>query len=161
MSAVGSVMAWAHRIHARRNAPAHQLLDLPASATPEAAQMAFHKVARIAHPDLHRHVLSPEDLQVLSTAYAIVAGAYQTIRSRPPGAAAAEEPASEPGPEPAAPEEAVDPAQAMSSKALLYYRKAEAAMQRGDWKSAKLQVKLALAQDPQSSFLQAALAKLK
>jgi hypothetical protein len=165
MSTASSVMLWAQRIQLRRLAPAHQLLDIAPDATLEEAQLAFHKIARIAHPDLHRHGLSAEELESLTTAYAIVAGAYQTYRAQAaiPGAAPA---AQEPTPSakiPAAPSSAPsyppDPEQAMSSKALHYYRKAEVARKRGDLKSAMLQIKLAIATDPVSAFLKAALAE--
>ena len=49
----------------------------------------------------------------------------------------------------------------MSSKALLYYRKAELCLKRGDLKGAILQLKLACAADPTSSFLRTALAEVE
>jgi hypothetical protein len=54
-----------------------------------------------------------------------------------------------------------NPAQAMSSKALLYYRKAELCLKRGDLRGAILQLKLACAADPTSSFLRTALAEVE
>jgi hypothetical protein len=52
-------------------------------------------------------------------------------------------------------------ASAMSSKALIYYRKAELCLRRGDLKGAVLQLKLAIASDPQSTFLRSALAEVE
>ncbi len=49
----------------------------------------------------------------------------------------------------------------MSSKALLYYRKAELCLKRGDLRGAILQLKLACAADPTSSFLRTALAEVE
>ena len=49
----------------------------------------------------------------------------------------------------------------MSSKALVYYRKAEIALRRGDLKGAILQLKLACATDPSSTFLRSALAEVE
>ena len=49
----------------------------------------------------------------------------------------------------------------MSSKALLYYRKAEIALRKGDLKGAILQLKLACASDPSSTFLRSALAEVE
>jgi hypothetical protein len=49
----------------------------------------------------------------------------------------------------------------MSSKALIYYRKAELSLRRGDLKGAVLQIKMAIAADPQSSFLRTALAEVE
>jgi hypothetical protein len=50
---------------------------------------------------------------------------------------------------------------AMSSRALLYYRKAELCLRRGDLRDAVLQLKLAIASDPQSVFLRSALAEVE
>lgn len=60
-------------------------------------------------------------------------------------------------PAPAEPD--VDPAQAMSPKALPYFRKAEACLKRGDLKGAVLQLKLAVNTDPTSAFLRTTLAE--
>jgi hypothetical protein len=49
----------------------------------------------------------------------------------------------------------------MSQKALVYYRKAEMALRRGDLKGAVLQIKLAIAADPASGFLRTALAEVE
>jgi len=50
---------------------------------------------------------------------------------------------------------------AMNGKALIYYRKAELAIRRGDLKGAVLQMKMAIAGDPQSSFLRTAMAEIE
>ena len=178
---------WAQRVIARKSGPAHLLLEVGEHATADEAQSAFHKIARAAHPDLHRHGLSAEDLETVTSAYAAVAGAYMQMRSQamttqrmkpvnaapvapnrptpipagtgrtpPAGVPAAPPPASGP-PTSVSPQAA---AAAMSSKAIVYYRKAEAALKRGDFKSAVLQVKLAIAADPQSTFLRNALAEI-
>lgn len=172
MSNAASVMLWAARIHAKRGAPAHQLLDIKPTATVDEAQQAFHKIARMAHPDLHRNDLSADDLEILTAAYALVAGAYQTYRTQPQAAPAAQAGAREPTPPtgkptaraptaPPAPDSTagIDPAEAMSAKALHYYRKAEVALKRGDHKAAILQIKLAIAADSTSGFLRTALAE--
>lgn len=52
-------------------------------------------------------------------------------------------------------------AQAMSAKALLYYRKAELCLKRGDLRGAILQLKLACAADSTSGFLRTALAEVE
>lgn len=49
----------------------------------------------------------------------------------------------------------------MNGKALIYYRKAELALRRGDLKGALLQMKMAIAGDPQSTFLRSALAEIE
>lgn len=186
MSTRTDVLLWAQRVVARKNGPAHEILEVRADCTPDQAQEAFHKVARTAHPDLHRKGLAPEELELVTSAYAIVAGAYQTLRSstmhtmrmkplkldeltpptNPPTRAtpvptapppiAGGVPATPSGPTPAA-----NAAQSMSPKALVYYRKAEIALRRGDLRGAVLQIKLAIAADPASGFLRTALAEVE
>ncbi len=166
--AAASLMMWAQRICSNRHAPAHQLLEIKKDASLEDAQAAFHKIARIAHPDLHRNTLSPEELEMLTTAYAAVANAYQTFRSQAMGTQPikpikpAEQTARVPvTPSGAAPAAAPGAAQQMNSKAVVYYRKAELALKRGDLRGATLQLKLAIAADPQSGFLRTALAEVE
>lgn len=209
MSTRSDVLLWAQRTVARRTSPAHEILDVPATATPEQAQEAFHKIARSAHPDLHRKGLTPEELEMVTSAYAISAGAYQTLRTQtmqtarlkplkpedlaavnapipgrsnqtPPAGAPTvartvtptrptPQPAARPaqGPSasvpatPAGPAPAANATQSMSSKALVYYRKAELSLKRGDLKGAVLQLKLAIAADPASGFLRTALAEVE
>ncbi len=62
---------------------------------------------------------------------------------------------------PASAAPAANAAQQMSNKAIVYYRKAELALKRGDMRSAMLQIKLAIAADPSSSFLRSALAEVE
>jgi Tfp pilus assembly protein PilF len=49
----------------------------------------------------------------------------------------------------------------MSSRALLHYRKAELCLRRGDLRDAVLQLKMAIAADPQSTLLRTALAEVE
>ena len=202
MSARTNVLLWAQRAIARKGGPAHTLMEIKESATFEEAQEAFHKIARFAHPDLHRHGLNAEELELVTSAYAAVAGAYMEMRSRagvarpsrpavrtddtptpspgqppaarptpaprrtPPGGAPAAQPAAASG-EPAIglPEiienlSAANASQHMAPKAVPYARKAEAALKRGDLKSALLQLKLAVSADGASTFLRSALAEV-
>lgn len=179
------VLIWAQRVAARKkDTPAHVILELKPDATLQDAQEAFHKIARNAHPDLHRNSLTPEELEMVTHAYAVVAGAYQTFRSqamqtqriRPikeaevvaaelargnatpaRGVAAPSAPPSGDPPDQPTP----GAASQMSSRALIYYRKAELALRRGDLKGATLQLKMAIATDPSSSFLRTALAEVE
>jgi hypothetical protein len=231
MSVRTDVLLWAQRVAARKGSPPHVLLEVSEYATAEQIQEAFHKIARTAHPDLHRHGLNPEELEMVTSAYAAVAGAYAQLRaaamrtqrmrpvriddplapvveppktasgssppkasgSSPPTAlrhAPTSPPGSEPGrstsqitrppsepprppssPPPTTRRSATSPPVAstgqtgpitekMSPKALLYYRKAETCLNRGDLKGAILQLKLACAVDPASSFLRTALAEV-
>ncbi|HWO20223.1 MAG TPA: hypothetical protein VNO30_15750 [Kofleriaceae bacterium] len=189
MSVRSDVLLWAQRIVAKKDPPPHQLLEISADARIEVAQDAFHKIACLAHPDLHRNSLTDEELALVSTAYARVVAAYQYLRKQtmqtgplPPL------PADPPPPRPRAPStgplapraqspqssplaagsspDVLRPATlgalgVMSSKALLYYRKAELCLRRGDLKQAVLQLKLAIACDPQSAFLRTALAQVE
>lgn len=180
MSTRSDVLLWAQRVVARRNAPAHEILELSAHCTPDQAQEAFHKIARTGHPDLHRKGLSPEELEIVTSAYSICAGAYQTLRTQTmhttnmkplkleeltlePQTSAPTRPTPPPQPAatPSGPTPSGNAAQSMSPKALVYYRKAEIALRRGDLKGAVLQIKLAIAADPASGFLRTALAEVE
>lgn len=175
VSVRSDVLLWAQRIVARKGAQPHQLLEINAGAGLEVAQDAFHKIARIAHPDLHRNSLTVDELELITAAYSRVATAYQDLRNLtlqtgrlpplredppPPRPRAPPEIASPEASRPAAPAAAGAPG-AMSSKALLYYRKAELCLRRGDLKGAVLQLKMAIACDPQSAFLRTALAEVE
>ena len=179
MSVRANVLLWAQRVIARKGAPAHQILEIAADAGIDAAQEAFHKIARLAHPDLHRTVLTAEELELVTTAYARAAAAYQEFRSAKVSTARTR-PAHEPGSSPAIATTAVIPtsampnkavplpdepvasaAPAMTSKALIHYRKAELSLRRGDLTQAVLCLKMAIASDPQSTFLRTALAEVE
>ena len=189
MSVRSDVLLWAQRIVAKKGAPPHQLLEISAGARIEVAQDAFHKIARIAHPDLHHGSLTDEELALVSTAYARVAAAYHELRNqtmqtgplpplpadppppRPrttstgPLAARAQNPQGSPLAAGSSPD-ALRPATLgargmMSSKAFLCYRKAELCLRRGELKQAVLQLKLAIACDPQSALLRTALAQVE
>lgn len=179
MSTRSDVLLWATRVIGRKGQAAHVILELRPDATPEQAQEAFHKIARSCHPDLHRNGLNAEELELVTTAYAAVAGAYHVMRSqamqtmrmrtlKPDGSGSM--PPQQVGPPgvstnvPATPSGAApsgNASQSMSSKALVYYRKAELSLKRGDLKGALLQLKLAIAADPGSAFLRTALAEVE
>lgn len=195
MSVRSDVLLWAQRIVARKVTPPHQLLEIDADARIEVAQDAFHKIARVAHPDLHRNSLTQEELELVTAAYARVAAAYKdlrnlTMQTGPLPPLQADPPPPRPrapstgplSPRSAGPQGAQRDARpptrplasgsspevltwgapaAMSPKALLYYRKAEICLRRGDLMQAVLQLKLAIACDPQSAFLRTALAEVE
>jgi len=183
MSARTDVLLWAQRVVARQPGSAHQILEVAAGCSLEAVQEAFHKIARLAHPDLHRTTLAPEELELVTQAYSRAAAAYQelrmqkrtTTRMQPltheaiaaprhggvppttviPTAPPAHKAVTQPLPV------AVNPTHAMSSKALIYYRKAELSLRRGELTAAVLQLKMAIASDPQSAFLRSALSEVE
>ncbi|MBA3501025.1 MAG: hypothetical protein M4D80_25345 [Myxococcota bacterium] len=163
MSALSDVMLWAVRVNGRKDAKPHQILDIKPDASLDEAQVAFHKIARIAHPDLHRTTLGPEDLESVTSAYSKAAAAYQEFRTQRPGTRPIGEVPGRPATSPntAKPAGSTTAASQMSSKALIYYRKAELALRRGDLTSAILQLKMAIAADPQSQFLRSALAEVE
>lgn len=172
MSSRSDVLLWARRITGMKKVAPHQLLEIAPDAGVDAAQEAFHKIARMAHPDLHRTGLDPEDLELVTTAYAMIANAYQSFRTHtmatqrlpkldPTADPGAPVPPSQTGKVPltpsGAPPVATGVAGAMSSKALIYYRKAELCLKRGDLRGAMLQLKMAIGTDPGSTFLRTAL----
>jgi hypothetical protein len=186
MSVRTDVLLWANRVIARKSAHAHQILEIAADAGLDVAQEAFHKIARLAHPDLHRTALSPDELELVTTAYARAAAAYQELRSqrlskarlrpirdgrdagrdgstpalvRPTDVSPISTSLNKAAPVPD--DQPVNPAQAMTSRALIYYRKAELCLRRGELAGAVLQLKMAIASDPQSQFLRSALAEVE
>lgn len=212
MSVRSDVLLWAQRVVARgKDTPSHVLLDVGSDVSVEDAQAAFHKIARTSHPDLHRASLTPEELELVTTAYARVAGAYQDFRSkrmattrmrplkddpppprktpssdripavrpqaktpegtppmtRPPSVTSEGRPQGKtPEGTPPIPRSATLPGVGaaggpMNSKALIYYRKAEMCLRQGDLKTAVLNMKMAIAGDPQSTFLRTALAEIE
>jgi hypothetical protein len=180
VSARSDVLLWAQRIVNKGStaAPNH-LLEIKESAGLDEAQAAFHKVAKMAHPDLHRTSLSAEELELVTTAYARVANAYQEFRtarmqtsrlkpggSMPPRPLSTSTPPARPRGDTAPPPDAAKPAPqgaaaAMTPKALVYYRKAEGSLRRGDLKGAVLQLKMAIAADPLSTLLRTALTEVE
>jgi hypothetical protein len=178
MSARADVLLWAQRVLGRKGATAWQILEIPAGSSQDVAQEAFHKIARMAHPDLHRRTLEPDELELVTTAYARAAAAYQelrghrvsTTRIRPirdaiqPSATVPTTtviPTSPLSNKAVAADEPSSPSQMMNSKALIYYRKAELCLRRGELSGAVLQLKMAIASDPQSGFLRSALAEVE
>jgi len=149
-------LLWAQRVMRNSRSAPHELLDVPANATADQVQEAFHKIARSAHPDLHRNFVNADELELITSAYATVAGAYQAMRTREPQPEQVGPQTTEPPPVTGA-----IPTVKMSSKALVYYRKAELCLKRGDLKGAMLQLKLACAADPSSAFLRTALAEVQ
>lgn len=158
MSTRSDVLLWAQRVVAKKGAPANQILELPTTATLDHAQQAFHKIARTAHPDLHRHNVTPEELELITQAYSTAAAAYQTYRSQTMTTTNLQ-PLKDATPAGTVPKPGVQ--SQMSARALVYYRKAELALRRGDLGGALLQLKMAIAADPQSAFLRTALAEVE
>jgi DnaJ domain len=226
------VVLWARRWARRPTAAEHELLEVSKSSTLEAVRAAYHKLARFAHPDLHRSTLTEEQLEEVTVAFARVSNAYALMSGRlrrgggapapsspsSPSSSSSSSSSSAPAPPPsasapaqataaapvrpspavaapasgggvaergrpadaplaapfapsaesgsAAPTETprrslpIGPANAMAPRALVHYRRAELAMRRGAEAEAMLHLRLAVASDPQSSFLRKALADI-
>ncbi|MEO8705355.1 MAG: hypothetical protein ABI867_35255 [Kofleriaceae bacterium] len=165
MSVRSEILLWAQRLLAKKEDDPRQILELTPEAGLDAAQAAFHKIARFAHPDLHRASLTPEELELVTSAYSKVAGAYQDIRAtrqqttrvRP----MREAPLKTDPPPPSQTAPTASGSGQMSSKALVHYRKAELSLRRGDLRGAVLQLKMAIAADPLSAFLRTALGEVE
>lgn len=162
MSVRADVLLWARRVVSLKHAHAYQLLEIDQDAGLDEAQAAFHRIARMAHPDLFRNSLSGDDLELVTSAYARIAGAYQDFRARRMLTGKTQKLRK---PDKSLPIQNVETgtgaAGAMTSKALVYYRKAELALRRGNLGDAVLHLKLAIAADPLSGFLRAALAEVE
>ncbi|MBK7533889.1 MAG: DnaJ domain-containing protein [Myxococcales bacterium] len=227
---MSEVLSWARRWARRPTATEHELLELARSATLDDVRAAYHKLARFAHPDLHRTAMTPAQLEDVTAAFARVSNAYAVLsgklrREAKRAPANPGEPAPSGGHAPARPSTAtmapkqpparpsstapgptssstgaasasagpsaagaagalagpvraasttsspsrtgataplpIGPANAMSPRALGHYRRAELAMLRGNSTEALLHLRMAIASDPQSSFLRAALAELE
>lgn len=174
MSARSDVLLWANRIVNKGSTSPNQLLEIREGAGLDEAQAAFHKVARMAHPDLHRASLTPDELELVTSAYSRVAGAYQEFRMlrmqtsrmprtsiKPPTHAPVNKMPDATGAPSDSQRGLAGTVQAMNPKAVVYYRKAELALRRGELKTAVLQLKMAIAADPLSTLLRSALAEVE
>jgi DnaJ-class molecular chaperone len=184
---VSEVLIWARRWARRPEAPEHELLEVSAAATMETVRTAYRKLARFAHPDLHRAAVSAAELEEITRSFARVSNAYSVLSARlrqqaqpqlgaPAGAPAdpAAHAASRPGRQPPSavtermarpassfgPSSSTGPATGLSSKAMLHYRRAERCLRRGELVEARLHLKLALATDPGSTLLRRTLEEL-
>jgi hypothetical protein len=179
MSARADVLLWAQRVLGRHGTSSWQILEIPVGSGADVAQEAFHKIARMAHPDLHRRTLPADELELVTTAYARAAAAYQELRGggrvsttrmkpirdaiRPasPMATTTVIPTSPSSNRAVAADMPANVSQMMNGKALIYYRKAELALRRGELTAAVLQLKMAIASDPGSAFLRSALGEVE
>jgi curved DNA-binding protein CbpA len=154
-----------------------ELLDTTPAATARQIQEAFHARAAQLHPDLYRLMepLTAADRERLQTIYGRMAQAYVTLRdpaereayerrigsvapaAAPPAAEAAPSTATATTTATAPAPPATGPAPALAGKALTHFRRAQTALRAGDIPAAVLNLKLALASQPDSAFLRDAL----
>jgi curved DNA-binding protein CbpA len=79
---VSEALAWARRWARRPGAADHELLEVGSSATEESVRAAYHKLARFAHPDLHRAAVTADELEEITDAFARVSNAYSVLTAR-------------------------------------------------------------------------------
>jgi hypothetical protein len=79
---VNEALAWARRWARRQGAADHELLDVGSTASAESVRAAYHKLARFAHPDLHRATVSAGELEEITDAFARVSNAYSVMMAR-------------------------------------------------------------------------------
>lgn len=86
---MSEVLVWARRWAKRPNAAEHELLEVTNAATLAIVRAAYHKLARFAHPDLHRAAVTAAELEEITETFARVSNAYSilTARLRKEGAA--------------------------------------------------------------------------
>ena len=135
-----------------------ELLDINADAGDGAIREAFHQMASRLHPDLYRKVIDARDHERLNIAYGRIAQAYMVLRDpqereRYTRTLAREKPAAAAGES-----DLVSSVALLSPKAQRHYRRAEASLRMGNVPAAILSLRMALASDPKSSFLEEALA---
>lgn len=186
---VAQILSWLDDVEPRAEVMTYfEWLEMAPSASSLAIQNAYHAVARTRHPDLARKQLGPRDYDRLVRMYSRITGAYAALR--PPEAAArylrerrdsqklqmvavqhgtpgthppiARIPVPPPPTAPVAPPPTgpIDPAREMNPRAFACYRRAEGALRTGDHATALLQIRMAIAADPRSPLLRAALAEL-
>ena len=143
----------------RRAPPPHQLLEIPRRRRPRrrAGSVPQDRAHRASRSPSHRRS-RPTSSSCVTAAYATVANAYQTFRSQAMQTHRAikrpERPATVSGAGDAVwhrPRPRQRRRQRCRRKALVYYRKAELALQARRLKGALLQLKMAIATDPQSA----------
>jgi hypothetical protein len=79
---MSEVLVWARRWARRPEAADHELLEVTAAATLEIVRTAYHKLARFAHPDLHRAALDAAELEEVTETFARVSNAYSMMTAR-------------------------------------------------------------------------------
>lgn len=83
MSAVPSeVLVWARKWAKRPEAAEHELLEVSAVATMDTVRSAYHRLARFAHPDLHRTAVTAAELEEITETFARVSNAYSVLSAR-------------------------------------------------------------------------------
>jgi hypothetical protein len=181
------ILTWLDEVEPHADQRSHfEWLEMKPSASSVAIQNAYHAIARTRHPDLARRMMVPRDLDRLVRMYSRVTAAYAALRTSeaaagylrerrntqqtatvaPPGTPGTHPPPiatptpAAPPPPPFDPNAPIDPSREMNARALACYRRAEGALRTGDRSTALLQIRMAIAADPRSTLLRAALAEI-
>lgn len=79
---MSEVLVWARRWAKRPEAAEHELLEVSAVATMDTVRSAYHRLARFAHPDLHRTAVTTAELEEITETFARVSNAYSVLSAR-------------------------------------------------------------------------------
>lgn len=156
MSALGrrELLAYLGRILPQLDQLSHfELLEVTAETEAKGIREAFYRKAASLHPDLYRLVLGSDDLERLAKLYACIANAYLILRDDRSRAEYARRIGRDGQPTSSLDAEANLPAQARR-----LYQRARASMRTGDYASAVLNLRMAVASAPASALLREALA---
>ncbi len=129
------------------------MLDVPKTATPSEIRSAFQRLATRLHPDLYRNILSPSDVERTTRVYAKIANSYQQLKTPHTKQKLLDSLASTETVSQNKLSKETTSLSLLSPKAQRAFRRAEAAMRRGETSSAMLHIRMALAESPESSFL--------
>jgi curved DNA-binding protein CbpA len=140
-----------------------ELLDVGTDAGDDDVQRAFHGMAASLHPDRHRQGLTVGQRERLTIVYARIAEAYRVLRDAPGREAYRHAHPPAIAGEPAVAAELGDEEHLarLHPKAQSLYRRAQAALRTGDRTSALLNLRMALAANPTSTWLRAALDRVE
>lgn len=142
--AIPQLLTWVRDVGARVDALGpFELLEIAPTDDLEAIRAAYHRVAATRHPDLFRGRLDADQAELLMRLFARVSGAYAQLRD--PGERRKLAPRKQAAP-------------TIAPRARSHVRKAEAMIDVGDYASAVLHLRMAVAADPQARELRALLA---
>lgn len=137
----------------------YRLLSISSAATDDEIRTAYYRLAASLHPDVHGLEVDPDYRAKLTAVFSRVAEAYKVLSDRPMRARYDRELAkgslrismgadvAKKGPDISTP------------GALKFYKMAQGALRSRDYKSAIMNLKFALQQEPDNELIQAELAK--
>jgi len=129
-----------------------ELLEVTPETEAKGIREAFYRKAASLHPDLYRQVLDTSDLERLAKLYARIANAYLVLRDDRSRAEYARKLGHDGQPS------GLDAEASLPAQARRLYQRARASMRTGDYASAVLNLRMAVASAPASALLRNALA---